>query len=250
MSDNLYRMTITMKSITVMFYPKHDLVLPLSRFGILQGVFYKLLSFDPALSTAVHDAANVNERQFKYFCFSDIQGRFKIIGKDIVYSGDLTWQIRSANDYIIDVISAALMKQRKFSINHTDCYLLDLCEEQRKSMYSVKNKIVMNTPITVYETDADGYRIFYNPTQERFYTAVENNLKRKYNQYCGFELPADVLFKAVSENSFKKCVTRYSGGIIEAYYGEFLLSAPEKLIDFAYYCGLGAKNSQGFGTIR
>lgn len=239
-----------MKALTILFEAEGLLRLPLAKFDILQGAFYQLLrSGNSELASALHDAAG--GRQFKRFCFTDVHGRGSVQEKTISFSGALSWEIRSMDDAVIDVICEALSRSGRFFIHKTPCSVLSLREQCSRTLLGPGAMLIaMDTPITVYETAKDGRRTFYSPTDERFCTAVENNLRRKYQAVYGMEPEFGIEFRGKPDTGYRKCVTYYSKAPVTAYYGTFLLTAPGDVCDIAYYCGIGAKNSQGFGTIR
>lgn len=239
-----------MKTLTIHFEAEEVLRLPLAKFDLLQGVFYQLLrSGNSELASALHDAAG--GRQFKRFCFTDLHGRGSIREKIVSFSGPLSWEIRSMDDIVIDAIYEALCKSGCFEIHKTPCRVASLQEQRSRILFGTGPLLVsMDTPIAVYNTAEDGHRTFFSPADEGFCTAVQNNLRRKYQAIYGREPDSRIEFRRKPDADFRKCVTFYSGAPVTAYYGSFLLTAPADVCDIAYYCGIGAKNSQGFGTIR
>lgn len=238
-----------MKQVTIYFESDPPLLLPLSRFAALQGVIYKLLTASPALADELHDRPVGGERNYKFFCFSDIHGCHKICGSSIRYDGLLSWQIRAADDRVVDAVVRVLAERPQFSVNGINCRVrrLDLSQTTALADRAV---IVMDTPIVVYTTDHSGFRTFYSPDDPHFFRAVENNLKRKYETFWRRRADVPVRFEVDPSGVRKKCVTSFKGSPIAGYGGQYILSAPPELLTFAYYVGLGGKNSQGFGTIR
>ena len=72
----------------------------------------------------------------------------------------------------------------------------------------------------------------------------------KYLALYDKESSGRVIFAKKQGSKTRKCVAFYAGFPVNAYYGDFIMNAPPEICDIAYYCGLGAKNSQGFGTIK
>ncbi len=239
-----------MKSLKIYFIPEKPLILPYAKFEILQGIFYKLLSYNKELSEKVHNMEQSNGRQFKMFCFTDIEGQYTVSGKFLIYSGELKWEIRSFEDSVIDAIVSSLTQSKEFYINSFRCSVIDLNENVSRALRGENYEIRTSTPIAVYETSSDGYRTYYTPDEDKFYTAVENNLKMKYLALYDKESSGRVIFAKKQGSKTRKCVAFYAGFPVNAYYGDFILNAPPEICDIAYYCGLGAKNSQGFGTIK
>ena len=239
-----------MKSLKIHFEPEDVLILPLAKNEILQGLFYRLLSGNEVLSAQIHNMDPAHGRQLKMFCFSDINGRYRVKDGKIIYTGELSWEIRSIYDEIIDAISCTLIENRRFHINRTPCAVTGLCEQARHTLVGGTVQVSTNTPITVYQTNFEKYREYFTPEDGRFYLAVENNLRTKYKILFGEPCREGIGFAKQPGRETKKCVTRYAGAPITGFYGDFTLSAPAPIIDIAYYCGIGAKNSQGFGAIQ
>lgn len=238
-----------MKSIRLKLFPRGALRLPFAHFEVLQGLAYRMMSFDPLLSEEVHDRTQQAGRQFKLFCFTDLHGRYRIESWRLVYREELEWEIRSADDRIIDAIEGFLRQNERLSVYGTECVVQSFHTEQRRfsgGAFFVK----MDTPILVYETGEDGYVTYFRPEEERFAEAVVGNLEQKYRTLYGKPPEGGISFAPLRVNEKSKCVTRYKKTILTAYYGTYRLEAPEEILELAYYTGLGAKNSIGFGTVR
>jgi CRISPR-associated endoribonuclease Cas6 len=110
--------------------------------------------------------------------------------------------------------------------------------------------IMMMTPLCVYTTHSNGNRRFYSPENEEFCQSVEKNLISKYEAFYGYKPCGAVSLEPVAVVPEDKCVTKYKGWYITGYRGQYRLSAPPDVIDFAYHTGLGVKNSAGFGLFQ
>ena len=74
-----------------------------------------------------------------------------------------------------------------------------------------------------------------------------NNLKKKYLLIYGHAYGEELLLSCPSPGRSKHVVARYKGDIVNAYYGDYRIEATPEMLAVAYYCGLGSKNSIGFG---
>lgn len=237
-----------MRSVCIRFLPSEGLILPFAHSAILQGVLYRLLSFDPSLSEEIHNKQSKFSRAYKFFCFSDISGPYKIRYKTLNYSDTFEWEIRSADDKIIDTIQRSVLTKPFFEINHTECHV-DSVETACKTF--MNNEYIFNakTPIIVSDTLENGYMLYYNPFQPEFTKKLTDNLVRKYQAFYG-QLPvSEISITVLDPDDKNKCVTRYKDTIINAWYGNYLIKADKDVIDFIYYTGLGRRNAAGFGTV-
>jgi CRISPR-associated endoribonuclease Cas6 len=111
-------------------------------------------------------------------------------------------------------------------------------------------EIEMLSPITVSSTNADKYRRYFNPLDKEFYELVLANFKRKYCAFSGENPESQVIFKNMLISTKDKRVTKYRGGIILSWKGNYQLIGDLKYLNFLYNTGLGSKNSQGFGMFK
>lgn len=238
-----------MKSLKISFLPKHKLILPLAHFDILQGLFYKLLSQDKELADAVHEGKLHPESRYKYCCFTDIDGVRKVEGRQLIYSGVLEWQIRSMDDIIIDAISMRLKDRCMFSLADTECDVIRL-EVSQQEVLCGHVICTMDTPVALYTTDSNGHNLFRGPADEDFSALMERNLENKFREYYDQPAAPGIKIRPVRAEACRKCVTRFKGIYITAYYGSYEIKAAPDVLNLAYYAGIGSKNTQGFGTIR
>lgn len=234
-----------MNIITIKFRPDDKLELPFAHFSILQGLVYKLLSFDSEYSEELHNRKNGNADAIKLFIFSDFIGRYSINGGRLFYRESILFEIRSADERVADIIAKRLEAKPDVEINGFAC----TAQKYRTLEIPLMNECcsyIMNTPITVYTTQ-NGFRRYYSPDEEEFYLLVKKNLIKKYGMLYNCEYEGDLEFELISTGKNAKCVTRYKDNLITAYYGKYRLTADEKMQRVAYLCGFGSKNSIGFG---
>ncbi len=88
------------------------------------------------------------------------------------------------------------------------------------------------------------------PADERFYESIQKNLINKYISFHGnydgerwIKLTPDI-------KTAKRRRIDIKGDYHRCYMMNFEIEADQKLIEFSYDCGLGEKNSMGFGMIE
>ena len=237
-----------MKSIIFTISPDSVIRLPYAHFEMLQGLFYKLLSFNNEYSTFLHNKQTDNHAACKLFCFSDIGGKYENVDNQLIYSGELTWEIRVAEDRTIDIILENIFNRRRFSLNNCPFMITDI---ELTSIYIPDQPFYfeMSTPIVTYKTE-NNKTIYYSPEDDEFYEIIESNMRNKY--YSVFGEDYDGEFRLICNyctDKYKR-VTRYKGTIINGWLGKFTMEADIAMIYTAYYCGIGSKNSMGFGMIK
>ncbi len=239
---------MNMKIIRFVFKPKSALVLPFAHFQVLQGLVYKMLSENPSLSEEVHNKKYDGTKPFKFFCFTDINGRYRINGRSLLYSDCFSWEIRSADLRIIDAIRSYVLHNRCLEIEHTQCEVVSL-EVVEKHFFDNKLSVVMNTPAVVCETDETGFTVYHSPFEAGFTEKITSNIVNKYSAFYDESPENGIRISSVAPKEKNKCVTRYKNTIITAWYGEFVIEADSEVIEFVYHTGIGSKNSMGFGTV-
>ncbi len=235
-----------MKSILMNIVPQNTVNLPFAHFRILQGLVYHLLSYDSAISETVHNKKEGKADSFKMFCFSDLCGRYRIDSQSLIYEGPVSFEIRSAEDSFIDVIAGRLDEDSLLSINQCACKVIDYSVSSR---FFLNNEAVftMNTPIVAYHT-IDKHTVFYGPSDENFFPIVCNNLLKKYEMLHDASYTGPLGIECVECRPKDKCVTSFKGTYLTGYYGAYRLVASGEMLRTAYFCGLGGKNSMGFGV--
>ena len=228
------------------YMPEKTFALPLAHADVLQGVFYSLLSADGALSGEVHDKLPEDGKQYKYFCFSDFQGKYSIRDGRIFFNDSFAWELRSPDERIAETVRA---NAREIDVKGVKCELIGM-ERAERTCLTDSADITMMTPLCVYTTRANGNRRFYSPDEESFFRSVEKNLIAKYEAFYGRKPGGAVSLEPIAVAPEDKCVTKYKGWYVTGYRGQYRLTAPPDVIDFAYCTGLGVKNSAGFGLFQ
>ncbi len=235
-----------MKSIILTIEPERELILPLSHYHALQGLVYELISYDPTLSMELHNKKNGKTDALKLFCFSDLYGKYRYSDRTRTYPGPFRFEIRSAEDIIIDTTAERIKHDSIIMVDGCVCRVTELYTYS-KSFFEACLNLHMNTPITVYRADSDKKRRYYAPDEDEFYEIVTSNLKKKFSLIYGREYDGELRISCLSPGKCRHVVARYKGEIINAYYGDFHIEASSEMQAVAFHCGLGSKNSIGFG---
>ncbi len=226
--------------------PDVPLTVPLSRCEGLQGLFYRLLSADPALSAEIHDKAPGEHRPYKFFCFTDLHGTYTPLPGARRYEGAVTWELRAADERVLAAVTAATAHGR-LSLYDIPCTVT--ATPVGLPVFAGERVFTMDTPLTVYRTDHTRHTVYYAPDDPRFVRGVEGNLRRKWRAFYGNDLVEDIAFAPVAVTPAHRRVIRYKQTVLTAYYGQYRLIAPVPVQAFAHLVGLGAKNAMGLGTM-
>lgn len=236
------------------FRAKESIILPLSYHQLLQGFVYKLVSDgNRQYAEELHDVNCEGVKQFKFFSFGKIYSKQKRIvqseeGKKIEFDSKFCFSIGCMDSKMDQALLQVLNHKKKFRLG---IYEVELVKYQ-VYLYdgSEKIRIKMDSPITVRRTyvDESGNKKtqYFTPDQLEFYDAVIKNAKEKFESFYGKIMP-NLFFRRVLVNEKDKYVTRYKQFLIIGWHGTYEIQGHPAVLRFLYYCGLGAKNSQGFG---
>ena len=221
--------------------------LPINYRPLIHGLIYRALSADSVYSTKLH-SANQNEgqnRAFKGFTFSSLQGAYTVDGRNIWFHNNATLEIRSWDEKLIRLLEQHFRAEKTVTLGSetlpvsrveiTDAHL-------RESSVSVR----MLTPVVAYRTDENKHTVFFQPDEESFYTALIRNAERKNSSFQP-AVPFQLQIHSLNDGLPRKQFSQFKKTYITGWYGTYRLEGTPEVIDLLYQVGLGAKNSEGFG---
>ncbi|MCF6192386.1 MAG: CRISPR-associated endoribonuclease Cas6, partial [Candidatus Hydrothermae bacterium] len=161
----------------------------------------------------------------------------------------------SLNKELLTSLATHLVRRGEFRLGRQLCVLERVDVEMPPVMKEVM-RLQMLSPVTVYSTlyDRAGRRktYYYSPFEEEFSEHIIQNLKRKAVTWYGpdVSLPEEAWIRPIRVKQADQKILRFKGTVIKGWMGLYEARLPEPYFTLAYYAGLGAKNSQGFGMIR
>lgn len=222
---------------------KEPCTLPISYHHIQQSAIYSLIGGN------LHDVDyKYDKRGYKMFVFGPIEGRYRIQGKSILFYDEISLEVRCFDDEtglnIIKNITSNGIRLGRNTYKDVEVTI-------RQRLIEDDNIIItMKSPICVYATDDDKHTIYFNPEDDDFYFAVEDNFIRKYAAVVGEYPETGIVFRPVKCSDRDRYFTKYKGFYIEAWKGVYELSGELENLNFLYNVGIGSKNSQGFGMFE
>ena len=233
--------------------------LPKSYNHILQGFIYEHI-LDPVLRKLLHNRGFIYEkRKFKFFTFSRLLGKFNSLGEEFQFTSPVDLIISSPKNEILQNLVEGFFKKDKILLGKNEVFIESISLMPR---ISFDNEVIikMLSPLTVYSTlqKSDGSKktYYYSPFEEEFNKLIKENLKKKY-EACFLEKPNNFDFeispfkvRPQDEKIIiydKKSKYQSKPTVIKAWMGLYKLKGNPDLIQLSYDCGLGSKNSLGFG---
>ena len=220
----------------VLFEPKMGNFQNITNDNIQKWIYFLIASTNPKLSTDIHDkgyTVNKNFKPIKPFVFSRIY--------QTKYGPAL--KISTPVPEIIFALSKSLASKPELYNKSKDTVLKVASIDVRQFRNTVK--FFTLSPI-ILKTGGD-YTMLSNAN--KVYETIKFNLIKKYQAIYGREIKNPVLGIKIKE-SFEFAKQNYKNYKIKGIVGEITLYGDEDLIRVAYECGLGAKNSCGFGCIE
>lgn len=229
---------------------EESLVLPINYNHIIQAVIYRALSIMPDYAEFLHECGYAfGKRKYKMFHFGQLEGKYRIQNKSIMFESEVRFEIRSPEPILVNLLAVAFYRNGIAFGSHV--YRNIQIELHDDTVEDNELWIQMKSPVTVRSTDSfAGKSYYYNPDEPEFYEAVSQNFYRKYQAYYGVCPHTTISLMKVDDGSLKKFVTNYQGSYITGWFSRFRLCGERKYLDFLYQAGLGEKNAQGFGMFE
>ncbi len=225
---------------------KEKIVLPLHYNYYLQSFLYASISNE--LATFLHDKGfEYEKRSFRMFTFSKLLGAYEIKKGAITFTMPVKLVISSPLERFVSELANTMLSS-KLKLCGEDIFVEEM-EVLEKPEIKSRMEIRMMTPLVAYSTllTPEGRKktYYYNPLEPEFAELIDRNLRKKYEAFYGKEPRARKT--SIKPVFFKESVLKYRDNVIKGYTGKFVIDGNRKLLELAYDCGLGSKNSQGFG---
>ena len=232
---------------------KEELVLPINYNHLLQGIIYHSVGiYNKKYSEKLHSQGIQNDNNFNYkfkmFTFSKIIGKkYKTDGKTIKFFDSIFWEIRSIDSCFIHLLYLSFSQN---GINFGNINVRPKLKVEDKIITENNIYVKMLSPIVVISKSENSKSIFLSPNDKNFEKCINNNFQNKYSAYYN-TFPHNNIEITPDYISYKdKIVTTIKDIYINAWNGSYFINSSPDLLTFLYNCGLGSKNSAGFGMFN
>ncbi len=225
-------------------------VLPYNyQYAVSSMIYDKLITTDPQYKE-LHDSTG-----FKFFTFSRLEVPRRRPRKDglVILSNDVYLWFSSVDGNLARRLANALLKSGHVTIAGLDFAVVKVTvprefrpREEGETLFTTMSPIVLKT---VIEGDGRFQQWDLSPVEDRdeFCRALVRNLERKYTEYYGRPPRGSVEVTAIRRAHHKRI--EVNGTYHRAHMMDIALRGDPDLIRFGYDCGLGQKNSMGFGMV-
>lgn len=230
-------------------------ILPKINLYMVQAMLYDLLP-EP-LATFLHDHGfKSGRKQFKLFAFSWLSGKGKTRFEEdrLILRPPLSLAVSSPVQKIASSIAEEMIKKEvRIGENRLTCSAVRV---KSTDLDSDSVMVYALSPLVCYSTvyrESSPFSEYYSPYDEKFSMHINQNLIDKYLILNpDSPLPEGKVFlHPVGE--VRPQIARFKPSDprpIKGWWGRYLLKGPRQLLKIALDCGLGAKNSAGFGCVE
>ncbi len=235
------RLKITLSS------SKRNYLIPYNYNHILSAIIYHKIA-DLDLAAKLHFS-----QDFKFFTFSQIYfSQWKRTQKGIISEdGKIKFYISSPNNHLIKSLVEGHLENTEVNFKGNKL-LVEQIELLKKPLFKENMKMKTISPIIArIKREINGQLKTWDlgPGDERFYESIQKNLINKYNAFYGdFDGERWVRIKPDMKTAKRRRID-IKGDYHRCYMMNFGIEADPRLLEFAYDCGIGEKNSMGFGMV-
>ena len=232
--------------------------LPSANLHLFQSMLYSLLPSEVAAK--IHDEGfDSDGKKMKLFAMSwpAASARPQFGENTIIFPLPIKLTVTTPINELAKFLTAGAMNQDDIRIgnNHLICSSID------KHDYKIdSNTITIKTlsPITCYtsiERNGRNYTKYFSPDDDEFQKSIHFNLLRKYKLLNPDKNISEILsekFIITPLGNVKERISMFEkGGLfpIKGWWGKFRLEGNREILQTAINCGLGSKNSAGWGCI-
>ncbi len=162
----------------------------------------------------------------------------------MVFSPPLRLEVRSPIDVLIDTLAEELGRRGMVRLGEQSLALAGLQLEERL-LFPEEARVWLRSPVTAHQTLTGAKTRFFSPEEAEWKERLEANLQAKL-QALGRD-PAPEFSITALDPGPKKQVVRFKETYITGYLGSFRIKTGSEAMAVLYHCGLGNRNSQGFG---
>ncbi|MEO0238268.1 MAG: CRISPR-associated endoribonuclease Cas6 [candidate division WOR-3 bacterium] len=193
----------------------------------------------------------LKSKTFKMFCFSFLYFEDFIINEDkiiIEENKKITWYFASPIDKLLHCFIDSILKKRYFSFCNQNFYLLNV-DAILNPFIKEKMLVIPESVIVFSKKIKDGYAKYIVDDFNEISRIATNNLQSKFFLLTGKENKNEIKLYPIVEKVKTKLVI-YKDIKIKGIFDNLIIEGDKTLIEVAYHCGLGEKNSMGFGSIQ
>lgn len=231
------------------FSTRNEYLIYDNKYFISSWIYNCLASSDSEYSEKFH-----NESKVKLFTFSNLFFKGASFHKDHIQLENkkatlyISFYRESFGEHFIKgmldtplVLGPNVFKVNKVSKIKTNTYPNSINNEFHYKCLS---------PVTVTKENYNGVNIYYcKPSEDLFFDGIAKNLKKKYKLINGKEYLGNIVVKPDGKTKIYPKLYSIKEGKVSGFEMGFTIKCSEPMREIILSCGLGEKNSLGFGMV-
>ena len=240
--------------------------LPLSYQYELSAFIYRAIAkADSSYSEWLHENGfRLNGRPFKLFTFSNLVIPQYQIDRERgcirIDSERVEWFVSFLPETSTEKFISGLFSEQVFQIGDKQWvvqFRVERIEAMPPPIFERKMEFCAISPVCIpFRPEGQRYATYLSPDSPEASALVQNNLLNKYLTFYGKPYEGnmdDFAFRVVNQPKAKLIAIKKGtpdASNIRGYLFDFQMTAPPELLKIMYECGLGYKNSTGFGMVE
>lgn len=223
--------------------------IPYEYHGFLQAAIYKAL--EESKADFYHNVGyESHNRHYKMFVFSDLKGPYYADGNGLYFKDYAKLFVSSLDSDFLNQLYIYFDYYRTIQIGDNIFEVISAEPMLDDVQLHEDNEYWIQTlsPVTCYKTDEKRYTTYFYPKSADFENSIQNNLSAKLLTILD---DTDGEFFEIKEiQNIKRRPVKYKQMVIEAYSFKMKIRCSDNYLKLLLHCGMGSKNSAGFGMIR
>lgn len=208
----------------------------------IQAYIYSSFSYEYAQQ--LHE---MDDGLFTPFVFSDLMGAHETGKEGILYTSTAVLFIASPYEDLLHEIFEHLTESEYMDICGNIVPVLEVKPVRNHCHDGVMTYHTLS-PVTMYQTEEDGYRYYPSPVEKEFEMMLKENIIRKYEQLYHDE--SKVYFHFFMPQKVRKHMRAYKNFRYVCYDASFKIDTTAEIHNLILDMGLGSRNAAGFGMIE
>lgn len=235
-----------MRALRIAFRAPSPIILPLAYNELVQGMLYSCWRTNTPM---LHDAG-FGENGLRLFTFGPLEGKGRANAKKrtIRFERIVRLEVRTPAEDLLDDLAMQLSSRGIVRIGAYELSVVNL-ESRDRLLFPRQAKVRLLAPVVAERRANDEtHTIPLSPGDDDWLESIRANAKRKAK---ALGLTCDCALQAIPlSETLKKRVTRFKGTYITGWIGDIIVACDPQLLAALHCCGLGARNSQGFGMFN
>ena len=224
--------------------------IPVNYRSLLQGGIYNCIFADEN-SEKIHDYGyKIDKRKFKLFTFSELYGKTEYLqkSKELLFLSSAYFEFSSIDDKLVLAITNFITQNKTFIIQKKKINILSLEYINDNDCKNTTAEFTTSSPITAYKVVEGKKTSYLHPISAEFSDSIINNLSKKYYLVYKENMPE---IQIVSISNIKEKRVYFRNNFSIAYHCSIKITGlTNKIYQVILACGLGSKNSSGFGMVK